>query len=577
MNFTSHQLNSLRNSMLLQEHSEDGQKKVKLDICVPQLPTLNAVNESTTSKMSNASLEYKTKHSPLEPQCVTHVSVQDTKKKTSKDKLIHSKHSSQTVKSSKMSDQDLTGIDLDSSPFWNSYTQELSNKLWLPGKTDCVVSDLNLLNGSLKKQMLSSWFSVQMMELKTPLKNFQMTSLQSLLCSSQETTDSGQVKTSVSDKESQKKPPAEKARRIRVYPNSEQKRTLSNWFGVRRWIYNKCLECIKNGTCKPALKELRENVINNKNFQKENSWMLNYEYDLRDEALRDFLKNIKSNFSKGRSFNMKFLNKKTSQSLSVLSKKWNKKNNFYSSVFKPNILHSAEPLPNALSYSSRLLCTPTKKYYLCLPQSLEKSENQARTFKAIFIDPGVKNFVTGYDPEGKIVVWGQKNIGKIARLLHYKRIVQSKEASVNAKKRKRLKLAELRINERIRNLVDDLHKKCAKWLCENYTHIYIPKLNFHKCKGLRASCKSKLASLRHCAFVDRLINKCREFANRKVFVVGESYTSKTCGRCGWQNDTLKNKDVFTCDHCKLVIERDINASRNIMLRFLSKRAEAYSL
>ena len=76
MNFTSHQLNSLRNSMLLQARLEDGQKKEKLDTCALQPLTLNEVSESTTSRMSNASLEYKTTtRNLLEAQCVTHVSV----------------------------------------------------------------------------------------------------------------------------------------------------------------------------------------------------------------------------------------------------------------------------------------------------------------------------------------------------------------------------------------------------------------------------------------------------------------------------------------------------------------------
>lgn len=553
------------------EHFDDGQKKERFVVSVPTPLSQEVENESTTSKMLNESLELKTATcSPLKPQSAMPESVPVIKKKTSNAKSPHSNSSSPKPESSKTLDQGLTGIDLDLNPFWSSYTQELSNRLWLPGKTDCVALDSNSLNGSSKKQMLNSWFSVELMNKKTPLESSQTTYLQSLLSSLPNTTAYDQRTT-----ENNEKPPAEKAKCIRVYPTIEQRETLNKWFGARRWIYNKCLQCIREGT-KPSLKVLREKVINNKNFEKENRWMLDYDYDLRDEALRDLLKNFKSNRAKGKSFQLHFLTKKNSQTLSVLGKKWNKKNNFYSSVFKPSILHSAEPLPDQLMYSSRLVRTPLKKYYLCLPQPLEASDNQAHhTSKAIFIDPGVKAFATGYDPEGKIIVWGgQRNVGKIARLLHYRKKLRSQMAHSTAAKRKRLRLADLRIGEKIFNLVDDLHKKLCKWLCENYSHIYIPKLNFHKCKKLDKNSKSKLASLRHCAFVDRLVDKTREYKNCRVFVVGEAYTSKTCGNCGWQHPSLGNKDTFQCGSCHVQLGRDVNGSRNIMLRYFSIRAEA---
>ena len=140
------------------------------------------------------------------------------------------------------------------------------------------------------------------------------------------------------------------------------------------------------------------------------------------------------------------------------------------------------------------------------------------------------------------------------------------------RKRKSFRLACLRIGEKIENLVDELHKKLSKWLCENYKHIYIPRLNFHKCNKLDKRSKAKMASLRHCSFVDRLLNKSKVYPNCNVIEVNEAYTSKTCSRCGWQHDKLFNNNIFKCDKCNLVIGRDINASKNIMLRYFTKRA-----
>lgn len=49
--------------------------------------------------------------------------------------------------------------------------------------------------------------------------------------------------------------------------------------------------------------------------------------------------------------------------------------------------------------------------------------------------------------------------------------------------------------------------------------------------------------------------------------VGEEYTSKTCGRCGWQPDgKLSSSKVFLCRRCGFQCDRDWNAARNIFLK-----------
>jgi putative transposase len=56
--------------------------------------------------------------------------------------------------------------------------------------------------------------------------------------------------------------------------------------------------------------------------------------------------------------------------------------------------------------------------------------------------------------------------------------------------------------------------------------------------------------------------------NRKnnLFIVNESYTSKTCGKCGEINNKLGSQSIFKCKTCKIEIDRDINAARNICIK-----------
>jgi putative transposase len=186
----------------------------------------------------------------------------------------------------------------------------------------------------------------------------------------------------------------------------------------------------------------------------------------------------------------------------------------------------------------------------------------------IFIDPGVKTFLTGYDPSGKIITFGSKeNSKRIAMLLHFKNKLQKKLKLQQTSKNNKLRIALLRINKKIHNLISDLHYKSSKWLLENYKCIYLPRLNFHNFKKLNKKSKTLLSRYRHCEFLDKLSSK-----GQNVFEVNESYTSKTCSNCGNLHESLLNKDIYNCDCCKIKIGRDINASRNIMLRYFSNRA-----
>ncbi|CAK0740755.1 hypothetical protein CCP3SC1AL1_1100007 [Gammaproteobacteria bacterium] len=81
----------------------------------------------------------------------------------------------------------------------------------------------------------------------------------------------------------QNKPAAAKSKHIRVYFDKSQRKTLNEWFGVRRYIYNKCLDYI-NKHQEYTVGDIRTHIINNENYTNENTWMLKYNWDLRDEA-----------------------------------------------------------------------------------------------------------------------------------------------------------------------------------------------------------------------------------------------------------------------------------------------------
>ena len=48
-----------------------------------------------------------------------------------------------------------------------------------------------------------------------------------------------------------------------------------------------------------------------------------------------------------------------------------------------------------------------------------------------------------------------------------------------------------------------------------------------------------------------------------IVFVNPFNTSKRCSKCGKINQKLKGKEIFECPHCDNVLDRDVNASKNI--------------
>jgi transposase len=85
----------------------------------------------------------------------------------------------------------------------------------------------------------------------------------------------------------------------------------------------------------------------------------------------------------------------------------------------------------------------------------------------------------------------------------------------------------------------------------------------------------------HCSFIfyeylsHSITSKVREYPNVTVLLVDESYTSKTCGRCGTLNRRLGGSKQYHCvnSNCGWSCRRDVNGARNILLKFLTEQEQ----
>lgn len=122
------------------------------------------------------------------------------------------------------------------------------------------------------------------------------------------------------------------------------------------------------------------------------------------------------------------------------------------------------------------------------------------------------------------------------------------------------------------HLIDDVHYRTIDYLAKRYSTVFLPKFESQALgKKIQSSITNRrLFTLKHFQFRQRLLFRSQYTESLDVRLCTEEYTSKTCGRCGTIND-VGASDVYRCGKCALVIDRDINGARNILLKCLTAR------
>jgi len=377
-----------------------------------------------------------------------------------------------------------------------------------------------------------------------------------------------------------------KTSKIRLHiRNPSDVEVLNNIFGIVRWTYNKSVEYTKTHTPNITKRQLRALVVNNdSDLLMQNPWAKTVGYDIRDDSLNEFItamKACKTKLSNGDidRFNMKFRSKKRQRSeVFYLRKHWIEQTRNalilrLPKVKKPIILWTGRSAVRGdILMDCKFQRTNTGQYYLCIPHEyMVDNQDPSKNMRVCSLDPGVRTFQTIYDATNqKAYQIAPQDINRIMRLCLVLDKLISKQTSAKSKIKYRLKRVERRLRRRIRNLVDEVHKQLAKFLATNYDLVIIPKFETSQMirRGERKiSSKSarQMVCWSHYRFRERLLFKCKEHSS-KVAVVDESWTSKTCSGCGKLDHNLGGKKTYECKSCGMVMDRDINGAKNILLK-----------
>ena len=222
-------------------------------------------------------------------------------------------------------------------------------------------------------------------------------------------------------------------------------------------------------------------------------------------------------------------------------------------------------ISNGLKYDCKLILDSIGKYWLCIPYDREVDNQNSFESKREYValDPGIRTFQSFYSPERICGEIARNDNKRIYRLCKHLDDLQSRMSAQKSKKRRRIKRAWLRLIQRIKNLVNEVHKKTSRFLTKHFKVILLPK--FETSQMVNRS-ERNIGSKTARAMMTWVCNR----TNTKLVIVTEEYTSKTCGKCGNLHANLGSNKCFKCPRCEMKMDRDINAARNIMLKYLSE-------
>jgi transposase len=374
--------------------------------------------------------------------------------------------------------------------------------------------------------------------------------------------------------------------------------------------YNKLKKENENLTIKIELKKPRKNKIkidkvkNPAKERRENIKKPAPDDTLKGE-IKTFCSNLKSSktnhFNNNNSFELKYKNTSKKQTI-ILSDRNIKEKGILTQQLKELECYNYKKIykKHKIEKECKLMYDKIfNSYYLYIVED-KKEINIENRKEIVAIDPGEKIFGSYYSINeigniGKNM--REKILGIQTNIKKYQKMLKNKKYK---KKKKILKKRIQRCYKKIKGYVNEIHKKGAKYLCENYKNILLPsfetkpmisknkiKIETERIKEIKNKEKAKkeikvlgkkirlsknikfvLSMQSHYRFKEYLKAKAKRYRTI-IYDVNESYTSQMCTKCGILSKEYDKERKKKCT-CGYSIDRDVNGSRNILLKCIKE-------
>lgn len=438
----------------------------------------------------------------------------------------------------------------DSDPFWKDVCEERVSELWFPTKTDLAEWDLNSYSGSSNEQeALSKYWIKRKLNKNSITTTLSRSSLSSVTPITESVT---QVVT----------------KKIRIYPDNIDR--YISLCDLSRACYNKMIAFKRDYVNdKRSFQEHRTEIM------EETKGWYNYQSHVMQEACRNAditAKAVIKSRIKGKKCDFSFRTFKDSvQGFDIQKLSSNGK-------IYPRYLgevHLTENLPEYAKGRTARVITENGGWWLCcfdtveIPVTTELRKVCAldcgvRTFQTVYSTSEVTELGTDYFKDKLLPLYL-----KLDKLLSGKKKQQNLKLD-NQRSKDLITFYDKKINKlrsRIKNLVEDLHKKCANYLTNEFDVILLPTFETRKMSKFgnrKINNKSVRAMLGLSHYKFKMLLKWFALKKGKVVLdVNESFTSKTNPFTGMLMDIGSSK---TFKYQDAVYDRDINGARNIFIK-----------
>jgi putative transposase len=353
----------------------------------------------------------------------------------------------------------------------------------------------------------------------------------------------------------------------RLYPTKEQRRLLEQQLEECRWLYNRLLEARQRAWEErqesvrlydqhgmlPLLKDERPTL------RRVQSQVLQNVAVRIDLAFKAFFRRVKAGETpgyprfrgKGRYDSFTFPQVPVGCHLDADAKRLRVMN---VGLVKLILHRPVEGTPKAATISR----SSTGKWYVCFSCECAAPSPLPATAQEVGIDVGLKTFATlstGQEVANPRFFRQEEHVlAKAQRRM-------SKEENGTPERAERRKVAA-RVHERIAWRRGDFAHQHSRRIVNQFDLIAVEDLSVNRTTHHQCLAKS-IQDAAWSQFTTLLAYKAA-WAGRQYVAVNPAYTSQDCSRCGHRQTLSLADRLYTCPCCGLVLDRDLNASRNML-------------
>jgi putative transposase len=321
-----------------------------------------------------------------------------------------------------------------------------------------------------------------------------------------------------------------KSKLIKLSLTPCQRKIFKHWLKVSRYVYNQTMSFLRDydtsfeGSTKPSWMDVKKMFT-----ALLPEWTKDVPFQIKGMAVKEahgaYWATLKANKGCGHPPSFSFRSRKDPTQSGFIPKSALSNKGIYPTISGRG-LKFHEALPDN-PCDSRLVWR-AGKFFLSVPSKhhVPYGDNQARV---VSVDPGVRTFAAFYSTDSCGFL-GHGDFSRIQRLSYHLDDLISRASKAGKQEKKRMMLAAARMREKIKNLIDELHHKAARFLVSNFDCILLPTFETSQMVGktnrkIRNKTVRSMMTFAHYRFKRFLKNKAFELG-KVVLDVCEAYTRK---------------------------------------------------